>query len=89
MVNLPYEMPKHGFRYLKVGYYAILHGTYGLNFFRSPAQHHFGLSTQGQNLVGSLFIPPYGHDGGLVQHNPFTFHINQGVGCPEINGHIL
>ena len=53
---------------------------------RRPAKHGFGFRADGDNLAGFLI---YCHDRGLIDDNPLTAHINQGIGGAEIKADIV
>ena len=86
MMDYSYEMTKHCFSDLKIRDHAVFHWANSRNVTRGPPKHHFGFLAHCQNFVDSPAVFSDSHDRRLTQHNPFAFHINEGVSCPEIDG---
>jgi hypothetical protein len=76
------KIAKHFLSHIEVGDHAILHRTHRDDTVGRPAQHPLRLETNAFDLFGFAVD---GDHGGLVQHDPFTLHIDEGVRGAEVD----
>ena len=71
----------------EVGDDAVFHGANGFDVARHFAQHRLRFMAHGLNAflaLRSAFMANR-HHGRLVEHNAAVAHVNQGVGCAQVN----
>ena len=79
------EVGQHLLAEVEIGDHSVAQRPDGLDVAGCAADHALGLHTHGQQPI----VP--GIDGNhrrLIEYDATTAHIHQGVGCPEIHGHI-
>ena len=86
-MNFADEVLYHFLRDFKISNHPIAQWADGLDVPRRPAKHHLGLFTHGLDHLFAL-ARSYGHHRGFVQDDATTFNVDQGIGSPEVNGHI-
>ena len=70
---------------VEVGDHAVTQGPHGANVAGGTAQHHLGLIAHGQ---GHTPLQIHGHHRGLLEHDAFARHEDEGVGGAQINADI-
>ena len=80
------KMPQHGLGDFKVGNHAVLHGPDGDDIAGRSSDHVFCFETDGLDFVG-VFID--GDNGRLAQDDALPFDVDECVGRPEIDSHIV
>ena len=86
-MNLANEMLDHFLRDLEIGDHAVTQRTDCLNIAGRAAQHQLCLIPDREDLT----LAAHGGDrdhGGLVQDNPATLDIDEGVSGAEVDSHI-
>src|SRR5690606_9564564 len=79
---------EHFFGDLEVGNNTVFQWTNRSNISGRTAQHSFRFSTYCFDDFMAIVMTD-GHHGGLVKYNPAAAHINQCIGCTEINRKIV
>ena len=81
-------MLDHLFRDFEIRDHAVAQRANGLNIARCAAKHLLGFVADGKDLLLALDVGD-GDDGRLVQDNPLTLDVDQGVGRAEVDGHVV
>ena len=79
-------MAEHHFRHVHVRDDTILQGPNRLDALGSPTQHSLGLQPDTQDLLGPLL---HRNHGGLVQDDPLSLHIDEGIGRSQVHGDVI
>ena len=87
-MNLAYEGVDHFLRLFKVGNNAVLQWALGNDVARGPTNHLLGLLTDCLDLVAPFRRVVNGDHGRFVNNDPPAFHMNQGIGCAQVNANI-
>ena len=82
VVGLLDEVGEHFFGHLEIGDDPVLHRFDGHHVSRRPAEHFLGLAAHCNNLSAVLVD---GHNGRLVDDDPFASCIDQSVRGSQIN----
>ena len=82
-------LAEHRFGDLEIRYNTVLHRPDRDYIARRPAEHHFSLGSDGQDLVPSLVILLHRHHRGLAEHDALALHVNQGVGGAQVDRKIV
>ena len=88
-MNFENEMFEHHLCHFKIRYDAIFHRTNGLYIIRGAAQHFLCVSAHRHNSGSPFQVGLYRDHGRLGQNNASPTHVNQRVGRPEIDGHVI
>ena len=85
------ELLEHLFSHRKVGDDTVLHRSNGADVARNTPKHLLGFSADGMNrsfTVRTSFLAN-GNDTRFVEDNSLATHINERVGCAEVNGNVV
>ena len=90
-MNHANELLKHLLGDGEVGNHTVFHRANSFNVARHLTQHLLSFFTYGLNIlfgIGTALLANRYH-GGLIQNDPQSANINQGIGCTQINGEIV
>jgi hypothetical protein len=85
-MDLVDEITEHAFGDLKVGDDAVFHGADGDDGAGSAAEHALGLIAHGEHFARTLADSD---DRGLTKHDALPLHVDEGVGCSEVDPHVI
>jgi hypothetical protein len=71
---------------VEIGDHAVLERPHREDTVRRAAQHALRLEPDALDLPGGFLD---GHDGGLVEHDALTLHVDERVGGAEIDGDLV
>ncbi len=77
------KVPEHLLGDVEVGDHAVLHRPHGDHVVGGAAQHPLRVQTDALDLVGAALQRDYGR---LIEHDPLTFDVDEGVRRSEIHG---
>ena len=80
-MNLLDKLSKHPLGDFEICDNAVLHRPDGSYIPMRSAKHFLCLLANGHDFLG---VPIERDDGWLIQHNSFSPHVNQCVGCTEV-----
>jgi hypothetical protein len=88
-VNFLDEVAQHRLSDLEVGDDAVLQRSDGDDVARRAPEHLFCLGTHGEDLAAASGFLLHRDHGGLVADDTLALHVDQRVGCAEIDGEVV
>src|SRR6266571_769794 len=89
VMDLVDEVAEHLLGDVEIGDHAILHRPDGGNIAGGAAEHFLGLHPDGKDLMLAVVHFMDRHHGRLADHDPLPLQVDQGIGCPKVNGEVV
>ena len=86
-MHLADKVLQHFLGHQKVGDHAILERSDGCDVPRRAAQHPLRIETNGGHRL-LIALNANGNHRGFVEHDALIAHVDERVGCPEVNGKV-